>query len=115
MKPKHKFNNGRGAILCQKCNVIISEGLTNQVLCGRCLQDLVYNYPTKSPYGLLDEEIKQLVTDNFKEFNWDKYYDAMMGNTCMTYEGKIVNYHCDVITGIKCGIENRNIHFSEFD
>lgn len=79
------------------------------------LEDLVYNYPTKSKYGLLNEEVKQLVKDNFEDFDWDKYYDAMIGNTCMMYEGKIVSYHCDVITGIKCGVEKRKIKPYEFD
>lgn len=30
MKPIHKFNNSRGATLCYKCSVIISEGMTKE-------------------------------------------------------------------------------------
>ena len=32
-KPIHKFNGGKGATLCHKCGVIITEGLTNQLYC----------------------------------------------------------------------------------
>jgi hypothetical protein len=35
-KPIHKFNNGRGATLCGKCYVIISEGLTEDLYCEEC-------------------------------------------------------------------------------
>ena len=36
MKPKHKFNSGYGATLCNKCNKIITEGLTDNLLCEDC-------------------------------------------------------------------------------
>jgi hypothetical protein len=36
MKPKHKFNSGNGATLCNKCNKIITEGLTDNLLCEDC-------------------------------------------------------------------------------
>lgn len=83
------------------------------------LEDLIYNYKTVSEYGLLDTEVKELVKEHFEDkkspFNWDKYYDAMMGNTCMMHEGKIVNYHCDVVTGIRCATQNRDKYGYEFD
>jgi len=34
LKPKHKFNNGRGATLCHRCGVIITEGLTDDLYCS---------------------------------------------------------------------------------
>ena len=33
LKPIHKFNGGLGATLCNECNVIISEGLTDDLYC----------------------------------------------------------------------------------
>jgi hypothetical protein len=36
MKPIHKFNNSRGATLCNSCSVIISIGLTEDLYCERC-------------------------------------------------------------------------------
>ena len=46
MKPIIKFNNGYGAILCNRCRVIIKENLTKEefegntdlLLCEKCLE-----------------------------------------------------------------------------
>jgi hypothetical protein len=35
-KPIHKFNGGIGATLCNKCRGMISEGLTKELLCDKC-------------------------------------------------------------------------------
>lgn len=40
MKPIHKFNNGRGATLCNDCRVIISEKLTDDLYCEDCKSTL---------------------------------------------------------------------------
>ena len=37
MKPIHKFNNGSGATLCNKCSIIISTALTEDILCKKCI------------------------------------------------------------------------------
>jgi hypothetical protein len=34
--PKHKFNNGSGATLCNNCNAIINTGLTEDLYCMEC-------------------------------------------------------------------------------
>lgn len=37
MKPIYKFNNGNGAMLCNKCRTIISIGnKTEELLCDNC-------------------------------------------------------------------------------
>jgi hypothetical protein len=37
MEPIHKFNNGRGAMLCNICRTIISTGLaTKELYCEKC-------------------------------------------------------------------------------
>ena len=37
MKPIHKYNNGNGAMICNKCRTIISTGpKTKEVLCKKC-------------------------------------------------------------------------------
>ena len=36
MKTIHKLNGGNGATLCNACRVIITEGLTSDVLCKEC-------------------------------------------------------------------------------
>lgn len=39
MKPIHKYNNGNGAMICNKCRTIISIGpKTEEVLCEKCKQ-----------------------------------------------------------------------------
>lgn len=42
LKPKHKFNGGRGATLCHNCNVIISEGCGDELLCENCNKDMTF-------------------------------------------------------------------------
>lgn len=114
MKPKHKFNNGNGATLCNRCNVIITKGLTKHLLCNKCIADYVYEYPVKSKWGFNPDELKAIVSE-FPDINMDKFNLAMMGNTCMLEEDKIIIYPCDVVTALRCGIENRDVRFSEFD
>jgi hypothetical protein len=42
MKPIHKFNNGRGAMLCNGCRNIISTGpKTEELFCDKCKEDFV--------------------------------------------------------------------------
>lgn len=36
MKPIHKFNNSRGATLCNTCSIIITTGLTENLYCDKC-------------------------------------------------------------------------------
>ena len=38
--PIHKFNNGRGAMLCNKCRTIISTGpKTEELYCEKCKKE----------------------------------------------------------------------------
>lgn len=40
MKPIYKFNNGRGATLCNSCRTIIKTGApTKDLYCDRCLKN----------------------------------------------------------------------------
>jgi len=79
------------------------------------LEEVVYNYPTKHKAGFIDIEIKELL-DLFENLNMDKWNSAMMGNTCMMDEaGAIITYHCDVLTALKCTLENRDQTIEEWD
>jgi len=79
------------------------------------LYDRVYNYKTKSEYGLVETEIQDVLKD-YPDCNMDKYNDAMMGNTCMGNDDKeIINYQCDVYSAILCGVENRDQMVQEWD
>jgi len=89
--------------------------LTTKEKLYREIDNIVDNYKTKHKEGFIQEEIIDIVK-NYPNFNWDKFNDAMMGNTCMMSEdGEFINYHCDVRTGLLCGIENRNITLGEWD
>jgi len=79
------------------------------------LQQKIYNYPTEHEAGFTKKEINTLLKD-YPNVNMDKFNDAMMGNTCMVNDkGEIINYHCDVLTALRCGIENRSVKPHEFD
>jgi len=49
LKPIFKFNNGRGAVLCRKCGIIIKENLgfkelidrTDLLFCSKCALDMI--------------------------------------------------------------------------
>ena len=78
------------------------------------IQDKVYTYKTKHKEGFLQTEIDTLLID-YPDINMDKFNDALMGNTCMVKDGKIVQYHCDIYKAIICGIENRGLTVNEWD
>ncbi len=78
------------------------------------LEDRVYNYQTKHKEGFTKKELEKFV-EKYATINMKKFNDAMMGNTCMIIDGEIVNYHRDVLTALRCGLENRDMHSYEFD
>lgn len=39
IKPIHKFNNGNLATLCNKCRVIITEKLIEDLYCEKCKKE----------------------------------------------------------------------------
>ena len=85
------------------------------------LKDIVYTFDTESEYGFKEHEIHELlitkIIKQYPTFNMQKFDKAFMGNTCMRDENdmQFIYYHCDVLTAIKCGVENREINISEFD
>ena len=79
------------------------------------LYEKVYNYKSKSEYGLVDTEIQDILKD-YPDCNMEKYNSAMMGNTCMVSDDKeVISYHCDVYSAILCGVENREQTLQEWD
>ena len=79
------------------------------------IRKLVNEYKTESQYGFIQKELDDLLTQ-FPDINMKKFNDAMMGNTCMMNDrDEIINYHCDVVTAIRCGVENRDMYQHEFD
>jgi hypothetical protein len=78
------------------------------------LKDFVYNWPTRYKEGFMPDEL-QKIKEKFPQINEEKFNDAMFGNTCMMHEGKLCIYHCDVLTALRCGLENRKMKFEEWD
>lgn len=80
------------------------------------LEEKVYSFPTKHKEGFIQSEIDELLKQ-FYDVHMDKFNDAMTGNTCMIIDNEIITYHCDVLTAIRCGLENRRpiIHFVNID
>ena len=79
------------------------------------LEGKVYDYPTKYAEGFLQEELDVLLKD-YPNINMDKFHDALMGNTCgIDANGKLIQYHCDIVTALRCGIENRDMYLYEWD
>jgi hypothetical protein len=83
--------------------------MTNQEI-----YELVHSYPCESKYGFNSSEIKDILS-KFPDINLGQYFDAMMGNTGIVDGGLLITYHCDLILGLTCGIENRIPKIYEFD
>ena len=117
MEPIYKFNDGMGAILCNHCRTIIHTGKpSKRVLCNPCLEKLVYGFRTKHKEGFTDRELKRLLSTIGKDnINMEKYNSALTGITCMVIDEEMVIYHCDVLTALRCGMENRDIKSYEWD
>jgi len=78
------------------------------------LEKLVYDYPTKYKEGFTGKEIMELVA-KFPETTYDKVYEKIGVVTCSMRDGQTVIYHCDVLTGLRCAIEGRDMTVEEWD
>jgi len=78
------------------------------------IRETVENFKTKSEYGFTSKETEELLK-SFPNINMEKFNSALMGNTCMVVDEEIITYPCDIITAIRCGVENRDMSISEFD
>lgn len=79
------------------------------------IYSFIYDYPTKHKMGFIEPEIEHVLS-KFPDINMQKYNDAMMGNTCgMDKEDGLIIYHCDLLSAIHCGVEVRDLRFSEWD
>lgn len=78
------------------------------------LEEKVNTFKTKHKIGFLQEEVDKLLKF-YPNVNKDKFNEATNGNTVQLRDGKIVQYHCDIIKAIVCGLENRRLRASEWD
>lgn len=78
------------------------------------LEDKVYNYKTKYLYGFTQSELKQIL-EEYPDINMDKVENTLMRNTGRVIDDNFITYHCDVLTALRCDIENRDQYGYEFD
>jgi hypothetical protein len=72
MNPIHKFNNGRGAMLCNGCRTIISTGLkTDELLCNKCKQKnhIIKIMEEDEAIKLYEEQMEKEVHQNRSNLN----------------------------------------------
>jgi len=80
MKPIHKFNNGRGAMLCNKCRTIISTGpATKELYCDRCLNELNL---VEEEYNLWKSKLEKNLGPALEKFReaMEEYYSQNTNN-----------------------------------
>jgi len=113
MEPIHKFNNGRGAMLCNGCRTIISTGpKTEELFCDKC----------KQTEHLLSTEAnkKRLLTDinkNMKSYNelealvlaWAQQKGILERGTPIAQAGKTMEECTELMVAIAVGDEYETI------
>jgi reverse gyrase len=80
MKPIHKFNNGRGAMLCNICRTIISTGpTTKELYCNRCLNELNL---VEEEYNLWKSKLEKNLGPALEKFReaMEEYYSQNTNN-----------------------------------
>jgi|AntAceMinimDraft_4_1070372.scaffolds.fasta_scaffold80150_2 hypothetical protein len=78
------------------------------------VEKFINNYPTKYKEGFTDAEVNEMVK-KFPIINIEKFNSTLTGITCMKINDDILTYHCDLITALKCGLENRDMFPHEWD
>jgi hypothetical protein len=87
--------------------------------------DQVYNFPRNYKEGFLESEILTLLDSiksqvgktnrNLPKFNMDKFNNALFGITCPMIDGNLLIYPWDVEKAVRCGLENRDLTYLEWD
>lgn len=84
----------------------------------RLLKKRVYRAKTKNVQGFTSKELEKLykrVLKKYPDMSKKKYEEAFYGNTCILIGDEVVNYHVDVLTALRCAVENREIQTHEWD
>ena len=79
--------------------------------------ETVESFDTKYKEGFTSSEVEEVI-NYYKlnhDFNEEKYYKAMYGNTWMVIDGETITYHGDLILGLNCALKNRNVKPHEWD
>jgi len=92
--------------------------IKNRNLTSKNVNDFIYGYPTRHKQGFIGKEINNILEKckiNKSEIDKDKFYDGLGVNTCMVIGNDFITYHCDVIKGLLCVIEDREQTLGEWD
>lgn len=83
------------------------------ILTTKNLDEVINNYQTLYDKGFTGIELNQLLEKY--SIDIDSFYEKLGVNTVAIIDGKIVTYHCDIIKGIRCVLENREQTLEEWD
>jgi len=74
----------------------------------------VYAFKTKYDEGFTNDEIDKLLK-SFPEVSRERLSEAIGVVTCMTKEGQTIIFRRDIAMALSCCVENRDMHWYEFD
>lgn len=77
------------------------------------LEETVLAFNTKYD-GFTRQELEDLM-NTFTNLNKERVFDALNGNTGVLIKGEFVRYKHDIVSAIKCGIEDRELTLDEWD
>ena len=77
------------------------------------LKDTVYNYKTKHDSGFTREEQLRLCDE--LRVNKSIYLAKLGVNTGLLIGNECITYHCDVLKGLQCVLEDRELTVLEWD
>jgi hypothetical protein len=77
------------------------------------VEDIVYNWPTQHEMGFTGIEINTLLGNYL--IDGEKFYDKLGINTVGVVNGQSVTYHCDILKGLRCVLEDRDQTLEEWD
>ena len=78
------------------------------------VKEVVYSYPTKHEVGFTPIELNSLLEEHRVSVS-EFFYRLGIGHTCMVIGGETIRYHHDILTALRCVIENRDMTIEEWD
>ena len=78
------------------------------------VERITYTYPTKYPQGFTAIELNEFLINH--DVNITDFFNKLgIGHTCMVLDGNTIRYHHDILTALRCVIENRDMTLDEWD
>lgn len=78
------------------------------------ITETVYAYKTTFKEGFSPVEI-EIILLKFPGINKQKFWNALRGVTGVMIKNIRIVYNDDLVTALRCGVENRDINQQEFD